>query len=113
MMVGFFNVLSAAALLTSILALFFSVRSAARVRELQQAKPDWRASRLQSIETSIEDLAETVSALANKIKMMRVRTVVAHPGQSEKLPDPYKDPDGWRKAMNSRLASDRLGLSQK
>lgn len=114
MMSGFFSVLSAAALLLSVLALFFAVRTAALVRELQRAQPDLRASRLKSLETSLEDLSETVTALANRVKMMRVRTAVNHVPDSKQpatgFPDPYTDPDRWRAAMNSRIAQGRHQL---
>lgn len=104
MLNGFFNVWSAGAFLISCLALYLSVRNAARVRELSRRQPDLRASRLQSIETSLEELSETVRELANRVKMMRVRTAINHTSDKRGgLPDPYQDPDAWRREANKSL----------
>jgi hypothetical protein len=66
-------------------------------------------SRVQSLETSSNEWTEELRLLANRVKMQRVRTAVAHTdAQPGKLPDPYKDPDGWRNAMNKRLAASKL-----
>jgi hypothetical protein len=51
--------------------------------------------------------------LANRLKMIRVRSANAHsvPNQAASTdPDPYKDPDGWRKMMTRRMAEAKTGM---
>jgi len=110
MMVGCSSVLSAASFILSCAALFLSVRSAIRVQELRRAKADYGASRITSIETSLHELQDELQHLANRVKMIRVRNTTDHATGNSKpktgpdgLPDPYTDPDGWRKAMNAKL----------
>lgn len=109
-MVGFFNALSAGTFILSCVALYLSVRSATRVAELQRAKRDYGASRISSIETSMQELAVELQHLANRVKMQRVRNTTDHATGASKpktsaddLPDPYTEPDAWRKAMNAKL----------
>jgi hypothetical protein len=40
---------------------------------------------------------------------MKVRSASSHATRSDnELPDPYRDPDGWRRAMNTRLAMNKV-----
>lgn len=96
-----------------LICLFWLVRLAARVSELQDASQFSKASRVASLEERLTETEETLSGLANRVKMMRVRSAVNHvPDKAAPngLPDPHRDPDGWRRAMNTRLAQSKLGL---
>jgi hypothetical protein len=106
---AFFNVLSVAACTLSLAALWFAVRNVTVVRELQARLTRFPLSRLDSLETSLADQAEAMTVLANRVKMHRVRTAANHiPDDKPTLPDPYRDPDAWRKAMNARLQKGKL-----
>lgn len=107
-LVGFSGALAATALVLSIIALRSAARAAAQA-------PDSLAARLSSTESGMRSLRgaldETQSALeevANRVKMQRVRTAANHVKEPSE-PDPYKNPEEWRKAMNSRLARQKLG----
>ena len=105
-----FSVLSALSFILSIAACLFAARRATQGPELQAR---WKSStdlRLASLETSRDELSQTLADLANRVKMMRVRTTIAHPGKTDgAFPDPYKDPEAWRKAMNSRIVAAKFG----
>lgn len=51
----------------------------------------------------MDELETTLEVLANRVKMMRVRTAANHVKDQPTEPDPYKDPEAWRKAMNLKL----------
>lgn len=115
-----FSVLSALSFILSIAACLFAARRATQRPELQGR---WRSStdlRLASLETSRDELSATLADLANRVKMMRVRTAVNHvqaakgdaqvPRSPDDEPDPKTEPDRWREWMNARLARKRLGL---
>jgi len=87
----------------------WSARNAARVAASPLAKLRSSESRIASLETSVSELTELQTELANRLKMMRVRNSTAGPRSSaETIPDPHRDPDGWRKAMNLKIAQSRL-----
>lgn len=64
-------------------------------------------SRTESCEASVSELADLVRDLSNQLKMQRVRRAglehATSNGQDNSLPDPVKDPEGWRKQMNRRI----------
>lgn len=101
---GFFNALSVAAFILSILAALFSARLATLVQALREQLRAFPLSRLKSVETSQEEIAETVKQLANRVKMQRVRTAINHTNDEPTNPDPYTNPDAWRRAANKRIA---------
>lgn len=70
-------------------------------------------SRIQSLTESQDELRLELERLANRVKMQRVRNVTEH-GQrlTGEFPDPHSDPEGWRKAMNRKLAMNRIGVKQ-
>lgn len=110
-MSGFFNVLSACSFILSIAACFFAARTATRTQELQDQLARLPLSRLQSLEASMTEQADALLTLANKMKMQKVRGAADHVRPRGELPDPYTDPDGWRKAMNTKLGLGKLGAS--
>lgn len=108
MWLGFFSVLSASICILCAVVAFWHAQSAIRASE--SLAPRLRSIELQtqSLKDSQTDLATTLTDLANRVKMQRVRTVIAHGQGNAAEPDPYKDPDGWRKMMNSRIAANKF-----
>lgn len=88
----------------------FVARTAAHVRELRDQFARFKRSDTESLQLQLRELSETVEQLANRVKMQRVRNAINHvPDKpSTDLPDPHKDPDGWRRAMNAKLALAKL-----
>jgi hypothetical protein len=105
---GFFIALAAVALLLSILACLFAAAAAAQTRELRHLSPSLVESRVTSLETSLAEWTETVRALADRVKMQRVRNAVSHATKQPDNPDPYTNPDEWRKVANRQLALSHL-----
>jgi hypothetical protein len=65
------------------------------------------------LESSHEDLRETLDLLADQVKMMNVRSKITHGTRSKKTtdePDPKSDPDGWRQWMNRKINRQKAGL---
>jgi len=115
MWLGIFSVLSASSFILSILATFYAARNAIRLRELRATLRPLPLSRLQSLETSQAEMLAELQAIANRMKMRDVRAAANHVGRTSGPsadPDPYKDPDAWRKMMNTRLAQAKLGGNQ-
>lgn len=105
--------LSVTACFLSILAVICVAVIAVRVRESQDALQRFPVSRLRSIEQSLTDTQDAVTEVANRVKMMKVRNAANHSDPDKRgLPDPYKDPDGWRKAMNARLHTAKIGAGK-
>lgn len=111
---GVFLLVSSALLaLGSLLAALFAVRIARAAAELAEANTRLPESALQSLRESIQEHGDMLLALANRVKMMKVRSASSHtdaPAKNGALPDPYKNPDEWRKAMNERIARNKIGL---
>lgn len=66
--------------------------------------------RLQSLEDSRTETLQTLADLANRLKMQRVRAAAKHAEGSPGEPDPYTQPDEWRKLANKRLSEAKLGV---
>jgi hypothetical protein len=109
MWLAIFSALSAVVAVAAAIWGQLAVRNAVRAAESPLAKAHSNESRLLLLERSLNDQGEVLTELANRVKMMKVRSAVRH-GSSDPdaLPDPYRDPDGWRNAMNRRIASKRL-----
>lgn len=100
------NALSVLACFLSLVAGIYAARSAIRVRELQDQIARLPVSRMKSLETSLIETRDALEAVANRVKMMRVRNAANHvPDRGE--PDPYTNPDEWRKSMNRKLSHAR------
>lgn len=114
-MTEFSIALGAIALVISIATALFLARTVVRVQALQDRYARLPVSRIESLATAQAELAETMEALANRVKMQRVRNAANHVPDlaPSSIPDPHRDPDGWRKAMNAKLALARInGSSQ-
>lgn len=108
-MTEFFYVAAAASWLFCLILAFLLARTAARVSEFEARVRSLNESPSESLSARLSELEETVSLLANRVKMMKVRNAVTHtdkPNGAE--PDPYRDPNGWRAAMNRRFAQGKL-----
>lgn len=103
-----FCALSAVIAFGSTCAAVFVARRAARDAGLPAAKLHYCESQLALMQRSQNDLAEVVTELSNRIKMMKVRNTLRHGSKSDDEPDPYKDPDGWRSMMNRKIAAAKL-----
>lgn len=106
--------LSAAAFLLSVAACFVAAGFASRVQALQRLVQLWSESPSASSSTlltqRLDELEESIQLVANKMKMQRVRAAANHAERkTDELPDPYRDPDGWRTAMNARIARGKVG----
>lgn len=71
--------------------------SLARMQQLAGSFPSGAADRLDALE-------EITATLANRVKMQKVRAASTHAAErSDGMPDPYRDPDAWRRAMNRTI----------
>ena len=108
-MAEFFSVAAAVSLVFLLILAFFVAHIAARVSELSGRVERLNESPPESLSARLSEAEETLSLLANRVKMMRVRNAATHtdkPNGAE--PDPYRDPNAWRQAMNRRLAPGKL-----
>lgn len=111
--------LAVAAFACSAVAALLAARTATRVQALRDrlaASPpgsmDSLSKRVESLTTMLDEQGTALAELAQKVKMQRVRTAANHVRESRsdgELPDPYREPDAWRDAVNSRLARARIG----
>ena len=86
-----------------------AARSAAHVQELPHQRLRSCESAVQSLAESREEQAAAMLDLANRLKMIKVRSASIHATRTEgEMPDPYTDPDRWRTAMNKRIAMQRI-----
>lgn len=104
MWIVIFSVLIALSLLASLVATFLAVRSAARVLELQLAFASFRPLDAKLLEQRLSESEQTLSLLANRLKMTRVRNAVTHTDRDKNgEPDAVSDPEGWRRWKNAQL----------
>lgn len=105
----FFCALSAAASIYCAIRAVSAAQAAARAQgSLLRAAPSFE-SRIESLMNSRDEITAALDALAQRVKMQRVRNATDHATGPRAIPDPYKDPDGWRAAVNSQLARGKLG----
>lgn len=105
----FFSVAAAVSLVFCLILAFLLARIASRVSAFEERARSLSESPTESLSARLSELEETVSMLANRVKMMRVRNAVTHTdkGANGQI-DPYRDPNGWRAEMNKRLAFGKL-----
>lgn len=108
MWLDFFSVLSALICTLCVPVAIYAARRAIQVSASQE--PRWRSavSQLQLLKDSLDETQNTLTDLANRVKMQRVRTTIAHGQRDPAAPDPYKDPEGWRKMMNAQIAANKF-----
>jgi hypothetical protein len=66
----------------------------------------------ESNRNSLEETQQTLTDIANRVKMQTVRKAAHHAAGSSGEPDPYRDPDGWRSMMSRRIALAKTGVKQ-
>lgn len=109
MWLTFFCVSTAAIACASLVISVFAARRAARALESPPLRLRSVESKLQSCEQLVEEHTQAITDLTNRLKMMKVRSASSHASRSDNdLPDPYREPDAWRKAANARLALNKL-----
>ena len=88
-------------------------RSAALTARHALASPPQKlhllTSQVESLTTSRDEMLSLLADLANRLKMQRVRTVATHGTAPNSEPDPYKDPEAWRKMMSRRMVEAKMG----
>lgn len=108
-MTEFFYVATAASLVFCLILGLFVARIAQAVSELRARVDSLSGSPSESLSARLSELEETCSLLANRVKMMKVRSAATHTDKSNGAePDPYRDPNGWREAMNRQIARGKL-----
>lgn len=108
-----FCALSVTACIVCTLACLSAVKAADRVSESVRRRVSSCESRVESLEDSLKEALTLMADLANRIKMTRVRAAASHLDhrQSQSTdPDPYTQPDEWRKMMGKRLAEAKTGV---
>lgn len=108
MWLDIFSVLSALICILCLPVVISHAQRAIRASELLAPRVRSVESRLESLRASLDDVTTTLTDLANRVKMQRVRTVVNHGNGKDADPDPYKDPEAWRKMMNLRIAANKF-----
>lgn len=103
-MTGFSFAFIALASVSCAAAIFCAVETARVRRELLDLVRRLPLSQLQSVQSLLDSHTDALTDLANRLKMMKVRRASEHTDRSNGLPDPYKEPDAWRTAMNAKLA---------
>jgi len=99
-----FSVLIALNSIASLAAIWLGVRNAARGLELQQALQRLKPLAPQSIETRLNEIESTLSVVANRVKMTKVRNAVTHTDRDKGAePDARLDPEAWRAWKNAQL----------
>ena len=106
---AYFSALSVVLSVSSLILSIFAARRAARVVALPAKQLRSLESAQQSNADQLEQLLEHVTEMTNSLKMQRVRAAAKHSSATRtEMPDPYKDPNGWRDAMNKRIALSRV-----
>jgi hypothetical protein len=109
MWLTFFCVSTAVIACASLLLAFFAVLYARRALESPPLRLRSVELKAQSCEQLVEEHTQAITDLTNRLKMMKVRSASSHAIKDDNgLPDPYRDPDGWRRAMNSRMALSKI-----
>ena len=108
---GFSIACIVASFLLSLLALKSAATAAAALPDLQERRLRSIELRTESVQASLTETQEALSQVANKVKMMRVRSAANHVNDSKTdEPDPHREPDRWRDWMNQKIARKRVGV---
>lgn len=104
------NALSASICILCLVLSVWNVRIAIRERESLVRRTRSLESSMDSVRLTIDEHSNALSEVANRVKMMKVRNAANHTQGSSGEPDPYRDPDLWRKTMNARIQKARVGI---
>lgn len=87
-----------------------SARTAEATTALQARLKSSGLSRIESCELRIDELAQAIGDVANRVKMQRVRNAANHvdDNPSSKLDKLKENPEAWRAEMNRRIAGKQL-----
>lgn len=85
-------------------------RHADRARESVLKRLRSVESRTELLQVSADEMLQTTTELANRIKMQTVRRAANHAAGSSGEPDCATDPDRWRAWMNQKIARQKFGL---
>ena len=113
MWTGIFFALSVTVCIVCSAVSLSAVRLATRASESARRRLSSCESRVELLEDSHKQALTLMADLANRLKMTRVRAANAHsvPNPDASIaPDPYKDPEAWRKMMNRRMAEAKTGM---
>ena len=104
----------------SILSLAWARSAVLTARHALASPPQKLASltsQVESLTTSRDEMLSLLADLANRLKMQRVRAATSHTDRGPTPtrgggdePDPYKDPEAWRKMMNRRMVEAKTGM---
>lgn len=108
MWLGIFSALSVSLCILCALVAIYAARTATRAPESLEQRLHSVELQQRSSTTSLTELSTELEALAQRVKMQRVRNATNHASRGNGAPDPYSDPDAWRQAMNRRLAFGKL-----
>lgn len=106
---GFFAALSAAASVACLTRCISAARDAKAATGLPARALNSLTSRIESLEGSRDEQVTAMTDLANRLKMIRVRSAANHASKPDGDPDPYKEPERWRTVMNERLTRSKIG----
>lgn len=107
-MSDFFIASNVVALVLALGAIFFTARIAVALRGLSEELRRFDLSRMESTARSLQEVQLALDELATSVRMSKVRRSALPIAERDRMPDPYKDPDGWRSAMNSKLGRARV-----
>ena len=98
------SVLIVLSFIGSLVAIFLAARVAARGLELQLAFQRFKPLDAQLLEQRLSEFEQTLSLLANRLKMTRVRNAVTHTERDKGgEPDAKLYPEAWRTWKNAQL----------
>lgn len=99
-----FSVLSVLSCLGSLLAIYLAVRSAALGRALLRRFESFKTLDAKLLDARLLELEQTISLVANRVKMTRVRNNATHAERDKGgEPDARSDPEAWRAWKNAQL----------
>jgi uncharacterized protein YlxW (UPF0749 family) len=112
-----FSVLTVVICTLCLLGCVFVVRNASHVTESQEAAKPSVERRLELLSESLKSTQDELEHLAQKVKMQRVRNATDHATRTNGggsgrngEPDPYSQPDEWRRMMEDKLARRKHGV---
>lgn len=96
--------------LLSIVSAFIAARCVSRLRGSLVLLKTFEPSRMASCEKRLLEVQQALDELATSVRMSKVRRAALVRDNGSGLPDPYKDPDAWRTAVQAKLGATKHGL---